>query len=113
IADWRTAGWRCKLGLELAGSTATTAPRTAWAARTWATSFASQLVAAMFAAGRPAAVAVELTVGIQIVGFEIAIDAFTPGACGPSSRGGLDHDERCVLLLRNLRRRQPSLLPRG
>jgi hypothetical protein len=59
----------------------------------------------MLTAGCAAAVAIESTVRIQIISFEIPINAFTAGACGATSRSGFDHDQRGLILLRNFRRR--------
>jgi hypothetical protein len=59
----------------------------------------------MFAARRAAALAVKSAAGVQIISFEITIDAFTAGTCGPTTRGGLDHHQWRLILLRNLRRR--------
>jgi hypothetical protein len=56
---------------------------------------------------------IELTVGVLVVRFEIPIYAFAAGACSSTAGCGLDHHERGLILLRNLRRRQPSLLQRG
>jgi hypothetical protein len=67
----------------------------------------------MFAAWRTTPVPIELTVRIQIVSFEISIDTFAAGASGSTAGCGLDHDERGLILLRNLCRRQPGLLQRG
>jgi hypothetical protein len=67
----------------------------------------------VLAARRPASITIELAVGIQIVGFQIAVYTFAAGACGSTAWGGLDHHERGLILLRNLCRRQPSLLQRG
>jgi hypothetical protein len=50
---------------------------------------------------------------VYIIGFKISIDAFASRARGTSARSGLHYYERGVVLLRNLRRRQPSLLQRG
>jgi hypothetical protein len=67
----------------------------------------------MFAAWRASAIPIELAVRIQIVGFKIAIDTFAAGASGSTAGCGLDHDQRGLILLRNLRRRQSGLLQRG
>ena len=67
----------------------------------------------MFAAWRTTAVSIELTVRIQIISFEISIDTFAAGASGSTAGCGLDHNELGLILLRNLRRRQPGLLQRG
>jgi hypothetical protein len=48
-----------------------------------------------------------------IVRFQVPIDTFAPRPSGPSAWCGLDDDERRVVLLRNLCRRQPRLLQRG
>jgi hypothetical protein len=42
------------------------------------------------AARCPAAVAIETPAGVQIIGFEIAIDTFAAGTCGSTTWGGLD-----------------------
>jgi hypothetical protein len=60
-----------------------------------------------------AAIAIELAVRVHVIRFEIAIYAFTTRACGSTSRGGFHHDERSLILLRNLCRRKPRLLQRG
>jgi hypothetical protein len=67
----------------------------------------------MLAAGGSAPIAVELTVRIKIISFEISIYALTPRARGAPARGGLDHNERGLVLLGDLRRRQSGLLQRG
>jgi hypothetical protein len=59
----------------------------------------------MLAAGRSAPIAVELTVWIQIISFEISIYALAPRARGAPARGGLNHYQRGLVLLRDLRRR--------
>ena len=111
VSGWRTGNRRRKLGLELASSaTPTTARRSA---STWTSTVASELFTAMFATRGAAAIAVELAVRIQIVGFEIAIDTFSARACCSAPRSRLNHHQRRFVLLRNLRRRQPSLLQRG
>ena len=67
----------------------------------------------MFAARRTTAVSIELPVRIKIISFEISIDTFAAGASRSTAGCGLDNDQRGLLLLRNLRRRQPGLLQRG
>jgi hypothetical protein len=64
----------------------------------------------VFAAWRSTAIAIE---AVQLIRFQIPIDTFSAGTRGTSTWGGLDHYERGLVLLRNLRRRQPSLLQRG
>jgi hypothetical protein len=64
----------------------------------------------MLAAGGSTAIAIE---AVQIVRFQIAIDALAAGACGTPAGRGFDYDERRLILLRHLRWRQPSLLQRG
>jgi hypothetical protein len=49
--------------------------------------------------------AIELPVGIQVFGFEVAIHRFSTRARGASPRRRLDHDEWGVVLLRHFRRR--------
>jgi hypothetical protein len=61
----------------------------------------------------PPPVTIELTVGVQVVSFKVAIYRFTSRAGGAASGGGLDHHERGFVLLRNLCRRKPRLLQRG
>jgi len=56
------------------------------------------------------AVAIELTVGVFVL--EIAIDRFAPRTRGPAARRRLHDDERCVVFLGHLSRRQPGLLQR-
>jgi hypothetical protein len=67
----------------------------------------------VFATGWSSAIALELAVAFQFVGFQISIDALAAGACGAAPGGGFNHHQRSVLLLRNLRRREPGLLQRG
>jgi hypothetical protein len=67
----------------------------------------------MLAAGCSAAIALELNVSFQILGFEISIDTFAARACGTAPGSGFDHHQRSLLLLGNLRRRKPGLLERG
>jgi hypothetical protein len=68
----------------------------------------------MLAARRTAApVTVELTVRVQVVSFKVSVYRFTAWAAGAASGSGLDHHERGLVLLRNLRRRKPRLLQRG
>jgi hypothetical protein len=67
----------------------------------------------MLAPRRAAAITIELTIRIQIVRFEISIDTFAAGACSSTAGRRLDDYERSLVLLRNLRRREPSLLQRG
>ena len=65
----------------------------------------------MVAPRRPAtAIAIELTVGVLVL--EVAIDGFAPRARGPTARCRLHNDERCLVLLGHLSRRQPGLLQR-
>jgi hypothetical protein len=64
----------------------------------------------MLAARWSAPITIELPVGVQIVSFEIAIDALASRACGAASGGGLDHHQRSFLFLGNLGGRQPGLL---
>jgi len=64
----------------------------------------------VFAAGWSSAIALELAVAFQFVSFQISIDALAAGACGAAPGGGFDHHQRSLLLLRNLRRREPGLL---
>src|SRR5262249_10810046 len=113
----RTAGGRRgELGLELTWSTAATTARAragATAATTRAAPLAAQLVTTVFAPRAAPAIAVELPGRLRVVRFEIAIDAFAAGACGSSTRRGLDHDQRGLVLLWHLGWRQPGLLQRG
>ena len=84
---------RRELGLELAGSAATAATRATTGCHLGQRHLggdvvAAELFAAMFAArGALAPIAIELAVRIQIVGFEIAIDALAPRACGAARAG--------------------------
>src|SRR5438132_1714519 len=73
-------------------------PRAAFAPRPFATMLAARRAATL-----------ELATGVEIVRFEITIDTFAAWA-RPASRGGFHHHERGLLLLGNLRRRQPGLL---
>jgi hypothetical protein len=57
----------------------------------------------MLATRRSTALAIESPVGIQIICFEVTIDTFAAGTCGSTAWGGLDHHERRLILLRNLR----------
>jgi hypothetical protein len=50
-----------------------------------------------------AALPIESPIGIQIICLEITINALAAGTCGSTSRGRLDHHERRLILLRNLR----------
>jgi hypothetical protein len=63
--------------------------------------------------GSLAPIAIELTVRVKVIGFEIPIDAFTSRACGSSARRRFDYHQRGFVLLGHLRRRQPGLLQRG
>jgi hypothetical protein len=58
-------------------------------------------------------VAVKLSVWIQIVRFEVPIDAFAARSCGTTPRRRLDHHQWGFVFLGNLRRREPGLLQRG
>ena len=62
---------------------------------------------------KPTSRSIELTVRIEIVCFKISIDTFAAGTSGSTAGCGLDHDQRGLIFLRNLRRRQPGLLQRG
>jgi hypothetical protein len=65
----------------------------------------------MVAPRRPAAsVTIELTVGVFV--FEVAIDGFAPWARGSAARRRFHDDERRLVLLGHLGRRQPGLLQR-
>lgn len=52
----------------------------------------------------------ELAVGVEIVGFEVAVNRLTSGPRGASTRSGLNDDEWRLVLLGNLGWRQPGLL---
>jgi hypothetical protein len=67
----------------------------------------------MLAAGQSAPVSIKLTVGVQIVSFEISIDTLAARPRGAASGGRLDHHQRSVLFRGNLGGRQPCLLQRG
>lgn len=89
VAAWRTAGRRCKLGLELAWTAASPTSgttRTAAATTTRAAAFTAQFFAAMLTARCSAAVPIKPTTGIQIISFQIPINTFTARACGSSAR---------------------------
>jgi hypothetical protein len=58
-------------------------------------------------------ITVELAVRIQIVSFEIAIDAFAAGTRSATPGSGFNHHQRGVILLGNLCRCEPGLLQRG
>ena len=92
------------LGLTTAAST------TACAGATRATPFTADLFAAMLAARQSAPITIELAVGVQIVSFEITVDALASRPRGSTSGGGLDHHQRSFLFLGNLGGRQPGLL---
>jgi hypothetical protein len=120
VAWWSTSRWWCELGLELARSRTTTPARTArssaaWTSTAWsATPVAPKLFAAVFSSRRTlAAIAIELTVRVQIISFEIAIYTLATRACGPATRRGFDDHQRGLILLWNLCRRKPGLLQRG
>jgi len=99
-----------QLWLELARASSTTAPRSIWATPPSIARTRFTFAAAMLAARRAApTVAIE---PVCFLIFKIAIDTFTPGACGPPTRRGLDDDERRLVLLGHLGGRQPSLLQR-
>jgi hypothetical protein len=66
----------------------------------------------MLAAWRAAAVTVK-PVLVYVISFEVPIDALAARARGTSTWGRLNDNERGLVLLRNLRRRQPGLLQRG
>jgi len=102
--------WRRKLRLELASPATTTWPA---ATSSGTPPFAAKLITAMFPARRPAAVAVKLAVRVEIVGFQVAIDRLTAGACGAAPGRRLHHNQRGFVLLGYLRRREPGLLQRG
>jgi hypothetical protein len=96
---------RREIGLQLAATAASARPPAA-TTTTGSTALAPELLAAMFATRCPTpAIAVKLTVGVQIVRFQVAIDGFTPGASGAAPGGRLDHHKWGVVLLRNLCRR--------
>jgi hypothetical protein len=59
----------------------------------------------MLAARRAPTVTIELSVRIEIVRFEIAIDTFTAWPSGSTAGCGLNHDQRGFVLLGDLRRR--------
>jgi hypothetical protein len=67
----------------------------------------------VFAAWGSTAIPIELAVGIQVVRLEVAIDTFAPWARCTSSGSRLDHHQRGLVFLGNLRRRKPRLLQRG
>jgi hypothetical protein len=67
----------------------------------------------VLSAGKTAALAVKLTVGVKLVGFQVTIDSFATGSCGATSRCRLHHHERGFVFLRHLGWRQPGLLQRG
>jgi hypothetical protein len=67
----------------------------------------------MLTAGLPSSIAIELAVRVEIIGFEIAVDALAARASGPSARGRFDNHQRRFFLLGHLRRRQPGLLQCG
>jgi len=105
-----TRCWCRKLGFKF---TSASAPARPTGTRGWATPFAAELITAVLAARRAPSIAVERTVRVNIVGFEVPIDGLTAGACGTTPGCGLHHNERCVVLLGHLRRRKPGLLQRG
>jgi hypothetical protein len=99
--------------LELTRASSAAAPRANANTGRWTAALAAQLVTTMFATRRSTPIAIELAVGVQVVSFEIAINALAARACGSTSGRGLDHHQWGFVLLRNLRRRQPGLLQRG
>jgi hypothetical protein len=64
----------------------------------------------MLAARRAAPITIELAVGVQVVSFQISVDALAAGPRSATSGGGLDHHQRSFLFLGNLGGRQPGLL---
>jgi hypothetical protein len=46
----------------------------------------------MFAAGCSAVITIESAVRVEVISFEIAVDAFATGACGSTAGRGLDHN---------------------
>jgi hypothetical protein len=67
----------------------------------------------VLAARRTTSIAIELAIGIQIIRFEITIDALAAGARGATPGSRFDHDKRGLVFLRDLRRCEPGLLQRG
>jgi hypothetical protein len=64
----------------------------------------------MLAPCRTPPIAIELPIGVQLVGLQIAIDRLAAWTRSPPARGGLDDDERRLFFGWHLSRRQPSFL---
>ena len=67
----------------------------------------------MFAAGGTATPVTVKPVGIQVVGFEVAINSFAAGTCCTTAWRRLYDDQRGFVLLGHFRWREPGLLQRG
>jgi hypothetical protein len=67
----------------------------------------------MLAARLATPIAVELAVRVQVVALEVALSRLASRAGGAAAGGRLDHDQRRVLFLGHLGRRQSPLLEQG
>jgi hypothetical protein len=67
----------------------------------------------VLAAWRAAPITVELSVGIQVVGFEVAVDALAARSSGATAGRRFDDHQRRLIFLGHFRRREPGLLQRG
>jgi len=102
-------GRRSEIGLEFARASAASTARTARS--TGSTSLAAGFTfATMLAPRRTPPIAIELPIGVKLVGLQIAIDRLAAWTRSPPARGGLDDDERRLFLRGHLSRRQSSLL---
>jgi hypothetical protein len=67
----------------------------------------------MLATWGPTSITIELSVRIQVVCFQVTIDAFAAWARRSTPGSGLHHNKWCFVLLGYLSRREPGLLQRG